>query len=46
LNYQLKAGFAYDYGLNGINQYNRNSFEVMLEYNFGYRIKASNPTIF
>lgn len=46
LNYQLKVGFAYDYGLEGINEFTRNSFEVALEYNFGYRIKASNPTIF
>lgn len=46
LNYQLKFGFAYDYGFQGINEYTKNSFEVALEYNFGYRIKASNPTIF
>jgi type IX secretion system PorP/SprF family membrane protein len=46
INYQLRVGVAYDYGLNEINNYNRNSFEVALEYNFGYRIKASNPTIF
>jgi type IX secretion system PorP/SprF family membrane protein len=44
--YQLKVGIAYDYGLNEINEYNRNSFEIALEYNFGYKIKASNPTIF
>ena len=44
--YQLRVGIAYDYGLNEINEYNRNSFEIALEYNFGYQIKASNPTIF
>jgi len=46
INYQLRAGIAYDYGLNEINDYNRSSFEVALEYNFGYRIKAANPTVF
>jgi type IX secretion system PorP/SprF family membrane protein len=44
--YQLKVGIAYDYGLNELNSYNRNSFEIALEYNFGYKINASNPTIF
>jgi type IX secretion system PorP/SprF family membrane protein len=46
ITYQLRVGIAYDYGLNELNNYNRNSFEVALEYNFGYRIKASNPTVF
>jgi type IX secretion system PorP/SprF family membrane protein len=46
LNYQLHAGLAYDYGMNGINEYNRNSFEIVLEYNFGFQVKASNPTLF
>ena len=46
INYQLRAGIAYDYGLNALNDYNRSSFEFALEYNFGYRIKASNPTVF
>jgi len=43
---QLNVGVAYDYGLNSLNEYNRNSFEVALEYRFGYRIKAANPAIF
>ncbi len=46
VNYQLRIGAAYDYGLSEINEYNRGSVEIALEYNFGYRIKASNPTIF
>jgi type IX secretion system PorP/SprF family membrane protein len=46
INYQLRIGFAYDYGISEINTYNRNSLEIALEYNFGYKIKASNPTIF
>ncbi len=43
---QLKIGLAYDYGLSGINTYNRSSVEVAFEYNFGYRIKMANPTLF
>jgi type IX secretion system PorP/SprF family membrane protein len=46
ITYQLRAGVAYDYGLGEINEYNRNSFEIALEYNFGYKIKAANPTVF
>lgn len=46
ITYQLRVGIAYDYGLNDLNAYNRNSFEVALEYNFGYKIRAANPTIF
>ncbi|MBN1145028.1 MAG: type IX secretion system membrane protein PorP/SprF [Bacteroidales bacterium] len=46
ITYQLRAGIAYDYGINELNSYNRNSIEVALEYNFGYRVKAVNPTIF
>jgi type IX secretion system PorP/SprF family membrane protein len=46
ITYQLRVGIAYDYGINELNSYNRNSFEITLEYNFGYQIKASNPTIF
>ncbi len=42
VNYQLKLGLAYDYGLSGINQYNRSSVEAVLEYSFGYRLKATN----
>jgi type IX secretion system PorP/SprF family membrane protein len=46
VNYQLRIGAAYDYGLSELNDFNRSSFEIALEYNFGYRIKASNPTQF
>lgn len=46
INYQLRVGIAYDYGMNGLNEYNRNSYEISLEFNFGYQVKASNPTLF
>jgi type IX secretion system PorP/SprF family membrane protein len=44
--YQLRVGIAYDYGLSDLNAYNRNSFEIALEYSFGYQVRAANPTIF
>jgi type IX secretion system PorP/SprF family membrane protein len=46
INYQMHVGLAYDYGLGGISEYSRSSVEVALQYNFGYRVKASNPTVF
>jgi type IX secretion system PorP/SprF family membrane protein len=46
INFQLKVGIAYDYGISELNSYNRSSFEIVLEYNLGYKIKVSNPTIF
>jgi type IX secretion system PorP/SprF family membrane protein len=46
LTYQLRLGVAYDCGIGEINSLNKNSLEIALEYNFGYKIKASNPTIF
>lgn len=46
INYQLRAGIAYDYGLGGLNEYNRSSLEITLEYNFGYRVRVANPMIF
>jgi type IX secretion system PorP/SprF family membrane protein len=46
VNNQLKVGVAYDYGLNDLNNYNRSSLEIALEYNLGYRVKAADPTKF
>lgn len=46
ITYQLRAGLAYDYGLGGLNEYNRSSLEITLEYNFGYRVRVASPTNF
>lgn len=46
ITHQLNVGIAYDYGMSEINEYNRSSFEIALQYNFGFRIKASNPNVF
>lgn len=43
---QLRIGIAYDYGTGHLSSYYRSSFEAGIEYNFGYKIKAANPTIF
>lgn len=46
ITYQLRVGIAYDYGMSALNDYNRSSYEIALEYNFGYKIKTSDPTKF
>lgn len=46
LNYQMRVGLAYDYGVGDFSEYSRSSVEINLEYNFGYKVRASNPTIF
>lgn len=46
LNYQMRVGLAYDYGIGEFSSYSRSSVEINLEYNFGYKVRASNPTIF
>jgi type IX secretion system PorP/SprF family membrane protein len=46
INYQLRVGLAYDYGIGSFSEYSRSSAEITLEYNLGYKVRASNPTIF
>lgn len=46
LSYQMRIGLAYDYGVGDFSVYSRSSVEINLEYNFGYKVRASNPTIF
>ncbi len=44
---QFKVGFAYDYTLSELADYNNGSFEVMLHYCFNYRgKKLTNPRFF
>lgn len=40
INYQFRAGFAYDFGFGEINQYNHSAFELFLQYEFGYKVKV------
>ena len=40
INYQFRAGIAYDYGFGEINEYNQSAFELFLQYEFGYKVKV------
>ena len=40
INYQFRAGFAYDFGFGEINEYNHSAFELFLQYEFGYKVKV------
>ena len=46
INTQLRIGYAYDYSITDLRNYNSGSHEIMLRYEFGYRIKAMSPRYF
>ncbi|MBN1414947.1 MAG: type IX secretion system membrane protein PorP/SprF [Bacteroidales bacterium] len=46
IGYQTTVGLAYDFGLGGINQYNRNSIEIAVQVDLGFKINRSNPIVF
>ncbi len=46
LNYQTTLGLAYDFGFGGFNRYNRNSVEIALQVDLGFKIDRSNPMDF
>jgi len=43
---QFRVGYAYDLGISALNPYHGGSHELMLQYEFGYRIKAKDPRYF
>ncbi len=43
---QWRVGYAYDMGLSQINRYHHGSHELMLQYEFGYRIRVRDPRYF
>jgi type IX secretion system PorP/SprF family membrane protein len=43
INKQLRLGYAYDYSLGYLNNYNHGSHEILLQYKFSYYIEAVNP---
>ena len=43
---QLSLGYSYDYTLSDLNQYNSGTHEILLRYEFRYKIKAANPRFF
>jgi type IX secretion system PorP/SprF family membrane protein len=46
IGYQTTVGLAYDFGFGGINQYNRNSIEIAIQVDLGFKVNRSNPTDF
>lgn len=46
INRQFRIGYAYDYSLTDLRQFNSGSHEIMIRYEFGYQIKAMSPRYF
>lgn len=43
---QLRLGYSYDLGISDITPYHSGTHELMLQYEFGYRIKIRDPRYF
>ncbi len=43
---QWRLGYAYDLGISKLNPYHGGSHELMLQYEFGYRIRVRDPRYF
>jgi type IX secretion system PorP/SprF family membrane protein len=46
LNPQFMFGFSYDYPVGRMSSYSKGSGEVILRYEFGYKVSAANPRYF
>ena len=46
INRQFMLGYAYDYSLGGLNTAMNGTHEIILRYEFGFKIEASNPRFF
>ena len=46
LNPQFMFGFSYDYPVGRMNSYSKGSSEIILRYEFGYKVSAANPRYF
>lgn len=46
INNQIKVGYAYDYSYSGLRKHNYGSHEILLRYEFVYKVKAFNPRYF
>jgi type IX secretion system PorP/SprF family membrane protein len=46
IGYQTRVGLAYDFGIGGINEYNRSSVEIAIQVDLGFRINRTNPMAF
>lgn len=43
---QIRVGYSYDLSISDINPYETGSHEIMIQYEFGYRILTHNPRYF
>lgn len=43
---QLRLGYTYDYSLGELNKFNNGSHEIVLIYDFKYKVKGANPRYF
>lgn len=46
VNYQLKVAYTYDFDFGRLGRYNNGSHEVMLRYEFHYKVNAVNQLVF
>jgi type IX secretion system PorP/SprF family membrane protein len=46
INQQFKIGYSYDYTLATFKNYSKGSHEIMLQYEFGFRVKSIDPRFF
>lgn len=46
VNEQLRVGYTYDFDIGKLGRYSNGSHEVMLRYQFSFRVDAVNPMIF
>lgn len=46
INPQLMFGYSYDYPVGNLNTYSKGSHEVIVRYEFGYKVSAANPRYF
>jgi type IX secretion system PorP/SprF family membrane protein len=46
LNPQLMVGYSYDYPVGNMSTYSKGSHEIVLRYEFSYKVSASNPRYF
>jgi hypothetical protein len=43
INYQARIGVSYDFGLGELSKYHHGSIEFTFQYEFGFKINASDP---
>jgi hypothetical protein len=46
LNNQFRVAYTYDFDFGNLSNYSNGSHEIMLRYEFSFRVKAVNPLIF